>query len=108
MSNERTFIVIVIIAAITILLRALPFLIFAGRETPKIILYFGRFLPCAIMGMLVVYCLKDISFESVSSFLPEFIASLVVILSYIVKKNTLISIILGTLCYMLLVQFIFI
>ena len=59
------------------------------------------------MGMLVVYCLKDVRFTSLSGFLPALIASTVVCGSYIWKRNTLISIIGGTLCYMLLVQLIF-
>ena len=59
------------------------------------------------MAMLVVYCLKDVSFSSVNGFLPELIASAVVAISYLIKRNTLISIILGTLVYMLLVQLVF-
>ena len=108
MSIERTIIIIAIVAAVTVAIRFLPFIVFAGRETPKVIVYLGKVLPCAIMGMLVVYCLKGVSFTEAKGFLPELIASAAVVVSYIIKKNTLISILIGTVCYMLLVQFVFV
>ena len=107
MSQSKTIIAIAIISAVTIAIRFLSFIIFNGRKTPKTITYLGKVLPYAIMGMLVVYCLKNISFASVGTFLPELIAALVVIVSYVLKRNTLISIIGGTVCYMLLVQLVF-
>ncbi len=107
MSQSKTIIAIAIISAVTILIRFLPFIIFKGRETPKTITYLGKVLPYAIMGMLVVYCLKNVAFSSIDAFLPEIIASLVVVVSYVFKRNTLISIIGGTVCYMLLVQLVF-
>ena len=92
----------------TLLLRFLPFLIFNGkRETPPYIIYLGRVLPYAIMGMLVIYCLRGISFTAAANFLPELIACAVVVLAHVWKRNTLLSIISGTVCYMLLVQFVF-
>ena len=94
-------------AAVTVLLRALPFLVMGSRPTPKVITYLGSVLPYAVMGMLVVYCLKGVSFRSPAGFLPELIASAVVVGSYLWKKNTLLSIVGGTVCYMLLVQFVF-
>ncbi|MCQ2420926.1 MAG: AzlD domain-containing protein [Clostridia bacterium] len=107
--TERTAIFAVVIsAAVTILLRFLPFLIFGnGRQTPKLVLYLGRVLPYAIMGMLVVYCLKDLRFSSVSGFLPQLIAGAVCVGSYVWKRNTLLSIVSSTVCYMLLVQLVF-
>ena len=108
MTLSQTWIAIAIIALVTALLRFLPFLIFSGKaKTPRFIERLGRLLPSAIMAMLVVYCLKDVSFSSVNGFLPELIASAVVAISYLIKRNTLISIILGTLVYMLLVQLVF-
>ena len=96
------------IALVTALIRFLPFIVFNGsRKTPKIIEKLGKILPYAIMGMLVVYCLKDTSFESVSGYLPALISSLLVGLLYVWKRNTLISIICGTVCYMLFVQMVF-
>ena len=108
MSNEKAILAIAIMSAVTILIRFAPFLLLGRKETPKTIVYLGRVLPYAIMGMLVVYCLKGVSFTAVGSFLPEFIAGAVVVLSYVWKRNTLLSIISGTVCYMLLVQLVFI
>lgn len=88
--------------------RFLPFLIFGEkRKTPPIIEYLGTVLPCAIMGMLVVYCLKDISFLQSPYGLPELIACTVVAALHVWKRNSLLSIGGGTVCYMLLVQFVF-
>ena len=77
------------------------------RKTPRIIEKLGKVLPCAIMGMLVVYCLKDMSFLSVEGYLPQIIACLIVVLLHVWKRNTLISIISGTVTYMILVQLVF-
>ena len=108
MSESRAVAAILLMAAITAGLRCAPFLLFGGKkEPPKFILYLGEVLPYAIMGMLVVYCLKGTSFRSLSGFLPQLIAGLVTAVSYVLKKNTLLSIIAGTVCYMLLVQFVF-
>lgn len=99
---------IIIMAVVTAGLRFLPFLVFSGKTTPKFIDYLGRVLPYAIMGMLVVYCLKGVTFSSASGFLPELIAGALVVLSYVWKKNTLLSIVSGTVLYMILVQFVFV
>ena len=99
---------VLVMAAVTYLLRALPFMIFSGKkETPKSVVYLGKVLPFAIIGMLVIYCVKDISFYEVGSFLPYFISGAVVVLLHIWRKNTLLSIASGTLSYMALVQFVF-
>lgn len=99
---------IAVIALVTAALRFLPFLIFGeNRKTPPLVSYLGQVLPYAIMGMLVVYCLKDISFTSAPFGIPEIIGCIVVTLLHIWKRNTLLSIGAGTICYMLLVQFIF-
>ena len=108
MTDLHTWLTVAVIALVTILIRFLPFLIFRGnRKTPKIIEKLGRILPYAIMGMLVVYCLKGMSFTDVSGFLPQIIACLVVGVLYVWKRNTLVSIVSGTVCYMLLLQFVF-
>ena len=100
--------IIAVAGAVTLLLRFLPFLIFGGkRETPPYIVYLGKVLPYAIMGMLVIYCLRGISFTAAANFLPELIACAVVVLAHVWKRNTLLSIISGTVCYMLLVKFVF-
>ena len=107
MTDKAILISIAIISAVTILVRFLPFAIFSGKNVPKAIIDLGKLLPPAVMGMLVVYCLKDTTFLSVQGFAPALIAAVVVVVSYVIKKNTLLSIIGGTLCYMLLIQFVF-
>ena len=102
--------VLLIVAAVLVTMstRFLPFLIFGEkRKTPPIIEYLGTVLPCAIMGMLVVYCLKDVSFLRSPFGLPELIACAVVAALHVWKRNSLLSIGGGTLCYMLLVQLVF-
>jgi len=95
-------------ALVTALLRFLPFWIFGGkRKTPEIITYLGHVLPYAIMGMLVVYCLKGISFTHAPFGLPEIIAAATVILLHAWKRNTLLSIVTGTVLYMFLMQTVF-
>ena len=98
---------VAVIALVTMGLRFLPFLIFRGRETPAFIVYLGRVLPYAIMGMLVVYCLRGTSLLSAPHGIPELIATALVVGLHIWKKNTLLSIIAGTVCYMVLVQAVF-
>ena len=107
MDNMRAWANVAIIALVTALTRFLPFILFRHGKIPKIVEKLGRNLPYAIMGMLVVYCLKGVGFASASDFLPEAVACLTVGISYVLKKNTLISIILGTACYMVLVQIVF-
>ncbi len=98
-----------VIALVTSLIRFLPFMIWNGkRKIPASIGKFSRMLPYAVMGMLVIYCLKDVSIGNISDFLPEIISCLLVVVLYIWKRNTLISIISGTLCYMLLIQVVFV
>lgn len=105
MSNTYVIAMIAVIAIVTMLLRFLPFMIFGERQTPKYIDFLGKYLPYAIMGMLVVYCLKGITFVSEPFGIPELIAVAVTAGLHIWKRNTLLSIICGTVCYMLLVQY---
>ena len=99
---------IAVMALVTAGLRFLPFLIFGEkRHTPKLITYLGKVLPYAIMAMLVVYCLKAVTPLEYPYALPELIGCSVVVLLHIWKRNTLLSIASGTLCYMLLLQLVF-
>ena len=99
---------VVVAVLVTMATRFLPFLIFGEkRKTPPIIEYLGTVLPCAIMGMLVVYCLKDVSFVRSPFGLPELISCVVVAALHVWKRNSLLSIGGGTVCYMLLVQLVF-
>lgn len=110
MSKEvviHSILIIAVSAVITALLRGLPFVVFSSKKTPKFITFLGKFLPYAVMGMLVVYCLKDANFTSAPFALPEFIAIAAVALIHLWKRNTLISVAGGTVFYMFLVQVIF-
>lgn len=92
----------------TMLTRFLPFLIFSGkRETPKYVSYLGKALPAAIFGMLVVYCLKSVDFTAAPFGLAEILGIGVTVALHFWKRKMLLSIAGGTVCYMLLVQFIF-
>ena len=100
--------IIAVCALVTMALRFVPFLIFGeNRKTPAIIAYLGQVLPFAIMGMLVVYCLKDVTITAAPFGIPEAIGCTVVAGLHIWKRNTLLSIGAGTVIYMLLVQFVF-
>lgn len=92
----------------TMLTRFLPFLIFpAGKPTPNYIRYLGTVLPSAVFGLLVVYCLKNVSLFAGSRGIPELISVSIVIGLHVWKRQMLLSIAGGTLCYMLLVQLMF-
>ena len=96
---------VAVMAAVTMLLRFLPFLIFrADRPIPPYVVYLGHVLPPAIIGMLVVYCLKDTVITAAPDGLPELIAALSVVGLQIWRRNSLVSILSGTVIYMLLVQ----
>lgn len=108
MSLTQQLLTIAVVAIGTMVTRFLPFLIFpAGKPTPKYIQYLGRVLPGAVFGLLVVYCLKNVSFLAGSHGIPEAIAIAVVALLHLWKKQILLSVAGGTICYMLLVQTIF-
>ncbi|MBO5166505.1 MAG: branched-chain amino acid transporter permease [Lachnospiraceae bacterium] len=92
----------------TMLTRFLPFIVFpAGKPTPKYIQYLGKVLPGAVFGLLVIYCLKNVSIFSGSHGIPELIAIVLVVILHLWKRQMLLSIAGGTICYMLLVQFVF-
>ena len=90
----------------TILLRFLPFLVFRN-ETPPYITYLGKVLPPAIIGMLVIYCLKDVTPSESPFGIPELIAAACVVVLQVRKRNSLISILAGTSVYMILIQLVF-
>ena len=108
MSNAHAMLIVAVAGIVTAALRFLPFLIFGGdRKPPAYITYLGKVLPYAIMAMLVVFCLKNVSLVSTPYGLPELISCALVVLLHVWKRNTLISIIGGTVCYMVLVQMVF-
>ena len=108
MTLTEQIITIALCALGTMATRFLPFLIFrADRPTPRYVQYLGKVLPAAIFSMLVVYCLKDVSLLTASHGLPELIAIAVVVILHLLVRKMLVSIAAGTVCYMLLVQFVF-
>lgn len=108
MNNTYILLGIATMSIVTIVLRFLPFVFLKNDKEYKTLNYLGNVLPCAIMAMLVVYCLKDISFTNVNNYVPTLIACTLVSITYIVSRKTLLSIIFGTAIYMILVQFVFI
>lgn len=105
MSNFHSGVLVAVMALVTLLLRALPFVVFGGkRKTPAFIAYLSRVLPCAVIGMLVVYCLRNVDLFSASHGLPELVSCMAVVGLHLWKKNTLLSIAAGTVIYMVLIQ----
>ena len=101
--------IIMVVALCTIFLRAFPFLVFGGKkEVPETVRDLGAVLPSSIMAVLVVYCLRNMDFAAAGHFLPSAIACLLVVGLHVWKKNILLSIGLGTICYMVLVQAVFV
>lgn len=105
--DSHSAMIVAVTALVTAFIRFLPFVVFKDR-TPKPIVYLGQVLPFAIMGMLLVYCLKGISFASVNGFMPSAVSLLFIFILHKWKHNTLLSILLGTVCYMVLVQKVFV
>lgn len=108
MTTVQAVISIAAIAVVTFLTRAIPFLLFPdSRPVPKYVRYLGTVLPFSVMGMLIIYCLRDTVVIVYPYGLPEAIAILFVVLIHKWKHNLLLSILGGTALYMLLVQVIF-
>ena len=102
----RSFLLIAVMAIVTILLRFLPFLVFR-KQVPPYISYLGKVLPATIIGMLVIYCFKDTALTAHPFGIPELLAAICVVGLQVWKRNSLISILTGTVVYMLLVQLVF-
>ena len=108
MTTMQLLITIALLALGIMITRFAPFLLFpAGKPTPKYIRYLGNVLPSAMFGLLVVYCLKNVSLFAGSHGLPELIALAVVVALHLWRRQMLLSIAGGTVCYMLLVQLVF-
>lgn len=108
MTTIQQIITIAMAVLATTLTRFLPFIIFpAGKEAPKFIKYLGKVLPAAVFGFLVVYCLKNVDILGGSHGIPELIAVAVVAVLHLWKRQMLLSILGGTVAYMLLIQLVF-
>lgn len=103
----HTLLLIAVIAILSFILRAAPFILFRSGHTPAIVTYLGRVMPPAVIGMLVVYCFSSIDFTDWRAFSPALIAALIVVLLHIWKRNSLVSIGAGTVAYMLMIQLVF-
>lgn len=98
-----------VMAVVTFLTRALPFLFFGRKnDPPRIVLYLGRVLPPAVIAMLILYCLRGTTFATPAGWAPALIAGLFVVLVHLWKHNNLLSILGGTVLYMILVQAVFV
>ena len=108
LSAGLSFLIILVVAITTFTTRVIPFLLFPkGKEIPKTVQYLGKVLTPAVIGMLVVYCLKNTSLLRSPFGIPEFISVLTVALLHVWKRNNLLSIGVGTVLYMVLVQVVF-
>lgn len=107
-SRELSLLIILVAAVTTFATRAIPFLIFPkGKKLPKVVVYLGKVLPPAVIGMLIIFCLKSTKVLSYPYGIPELIASAVVVVLHIYKRNNLLSIGVGTILYMVLIQNVF-
>ena len=104
----HAMIVITVMGLAVLATRIMPVLIFGrGEKVPEFILYLGRVVPYTAMGLLIVYCLRDVTVFDAPHGLPELIALAAVAVSYIWKRNTIFSVVIGTALYMFLVQSVF-
>ena len=109
MSNTQLILMIAVAGACTFATRLFPFALFGGKmEVPKFIKYLGDVLPVAILGILIVYCVRDFEKGSINYILPQIIAVALTAGIHLWKKNTLLSIAVGTIGYMLLIHFVFV
>ncbi|TQI67641.1 branched-chain amino acid transporter permease [Clostridium sp. KNHs216] len=108
MSIGQQIITVAVVVLGTMATRFLPFILFpANKPTPKYVQYLGKVLPAAVLGMLVIYCLKDVNILAGSRGIPELIAIAAVVVLHFWKKQMLLSIAGGTIVYMLLIQLVF-
>ena len=104
--TAHSAVLVAVMSLVTVLLRFLPFMVFR-KKVPAYVAYLGRVLPAAIIGMLVIYCLKDISLLTAPFGIPELVGAVSVVALQVWKRNSLLSILAGTVIYMVLVQAVF-
>lgn len=109
LSIPQSLAIVLVVAAVTFLTRLAPFVLFTGdRPTPKAIIYLGSVLPPAVMAILVIYCMRGVSVAAFPFGLPELIASVCVVALHLWRRKTLLSILAGTVIYMVLIQHVFV
>ena len=102
---RHALIIILVVGLMTLATRIVPVLIFGrGEKVPDYIMYLGKVVPYTAMGLLIVYCLKDVQVLEAPHALPEIIAMAVVVLSYLWKRNSILSVVIGTVVYMLILH----
>lgn len=95
--------IVAVISAVTIMIRVLPFIIFRDKDdVPQTVRYLVEVLPGAVMGMLVVYCLKDIDLSAAGHGVPQILSVIATAAAYLWRRDTSLSVIIGTACYMIL------
>jgi len=105
LSTSESIIIVAVVAALTFLTRLFPFILFGrNKQVPEIIQYLGKLLPPAVIATLVVYCLKNVNFLSFPGGIPEIISIAVTAILHLWKRNNLLSIGVGTIVYMMLIQ----
>lgn len=105
---RHAMIIILVMGLMTLATRILPVLIFGrGEKVPDYILYLGKVVPYTAMGLLIVYCLRDVQVTESPHALPELISITAVTLTYLWKRNTILSVVVGTVLYMILIQKVF-
>lgn len=105
---RHAMIIILVMGLMTLATRILPVLIFGrGERVPECILYLGKVVPYTAMGLLIVYCLRDVQVTESPHALPELISITAVTLTYLWKRNTILSVVVGTVLYMILIQKVF-
>lgn len=108
LTAERSIIIILVAAVCTFATRLFPFALFGGKkEVPKFVKYLGDILPVAIIGILIVYCLRDFVKGDMNTIIPQIIAVAATAFIHLWKRNTLLSIAVGTIGYMLMIHFLF-
>lgn len=109
LNNSYILSAIFVSAVITFMIRIIPFILFGnGKTTPSYVTYIGKYLPPAIMSMLIIYCLRNVKISAAPFGIPETIGIVAVAALHLWKRNNLVSIIGGTLVYMVSIQFIFV
>ena len=104
MMTWQMILYIVIAVVVTLLVRALPFLIFRNGQAPAFVLWTGKRLPAAAMAMLVVYCLKDLNFSAGAEWIPTLAACALTVILHVSFRKMVISICGGTALYMILLH----
>lgn len=108
MTDRQKVITILVVVCATVLTRFLPYILFPqGKKTPPVVTYLGKYLAPAVFGLLVVYCLRNVNFTGGSFGIPELIAVAVVIVTFVWKRQMILSMAAGTALYMFLVQAVF-